>query len=64
MKAVSSCDSSLAHLCPLTGQFSASGGGATAMVTYQDGQLVIQQVGNPRVYPDCRAQELHMCVLQ
>ena len=52
-------------LCPLTGQFSANGsGGATAMLTYEDGQLIIEQAGGRQVYPDCRAEELQMCLPQ
>lgn len=48
-------------LCPLTGQFTVSGSGAMATVTYEDGQVVVQQGGNPQVYADCSAEGLQMC---
>lgn len=51
-------------LCPLTGQFTADGGGAMATVTYEDGQVVVEQAGGRQVYADCRAEELQMCLPQ
>ena len=51
-------------LCPLTGQFTASGSGAMATVTYEDGQVVVQQVGTPQAYADCSAEDLQMCLPQ
>jgi hypothetical protein len=51
-------------LCPLTGQFTASEGTAMALVTYNDGQVMIQQGGNPETFLDCRAEELQMCLPQ
>lgn len=49
------------ELCPSAGLLNVSTTGAMAAVTYQNGQVTVDQGGTQHVFPSCLASELLMC---
>jgi len=50
------------ELCPHSGQLAVTGtGGSMAMLTYEDGQVTVEQGGSQSMFQSCVAPELLMC---